>query len=68
MASRLAATSYSRGGFSPCLSGSARRVMVLGGSTFHLEPGKNTPLIEPYWYQMSLMLYGFTANFIFFDL
>ena len=38
MASVLAAASYSRGGFSICLAGSARRVMVPGGSTFHLEP------------------------------
>ena len=35
----LAAASYSRGGFSPCLDGSARYVMVPGGITFHLEPG-----------------------------
>ena len=41
----LAAASYSRGGFSPCLAGSARRVMVPGGSTFHLEPGT----IHPCW-------------------
>ena len=32
----LAATSYSRGCFSLCLDGSARRVTVPGGSTFHL--------------------------------
>ena len=31
-----AAASYSRGGFSLFLAGSARRVMVKGGSTFHL--------------------------------
>ena len=40
MAAVLAATSYSRGGFSPCLAVSARRVRVADGSTFHLEPGK----------------------------
>ena len=39
MAAVLADASYYRGGFSPCLAGSARRVMVPGGSTFHLEPG-----------------------------
>ena len=39
MAAVLAADSYSRGGFSPCLAISARRVRVPGGSTFHLEPG-----------------------------
>ena len=39
MAAVLAAASYSIGDFSPCLAGSARRVMVPGVSTFHLEPG-----------------------------
>ena len=39
MAAVLEAASYSRGGFSLCLAGSARRVMVPGGNTFHLEPG-----------------------------
>ena len=39
MAAVLAAASYSRGGFSPCLASIARRVLVPGGSTFHLEPG-----------------------------
>ena len=39
MAAVLAAASYYRGGFSPCLDVSARRVMVRGGSTFHQEPG-----------------------------
>ena len=38
MAAVLEAASYSRGGLTPCLAGSARRVMVPGGSTFHLEP------------------------------
>ena len=46
MAAALDAASYSRGGFIPCLAGSARRVMVPGGSTFHLEPG--TILSFPY--------------------
>ena len=32
----LAAASYSRGGFSLCLAGSENRVMVPGGSMFHL--------------------------------
>ena len=45
MAAVLAAASYSRGGFSTCLAISARRVMVPGGSTFHLEPGA----IHPCW-------------------
>ena len=45
MATLLAAASYSRGGFSLCLAGSARRVMVTGGSKFHLEPGT----IHPCW-------------------
>ena len=45
MAVALAATSYSRGGFSLCLAGSTRRVMVPGGSTLHLEPGT----IHPCW-------------------
>ena len=39
MAAVLAAASYSKAGFSLYLAGSARRVMVPGGSTFHLEPG-----------------------------
>ena len=39
MAVVLAAARYSRGGFSPCLAVSVRRVRVPGGSTFHLEPG-----------------------------
>ena len=43
MASVLEAAIYSRGGFSLCLAGSARRVMVPGGSMFHLEPGKIVP-------------------------
>ena len=38
IAAVLAAVRYSRGGFSPCLVVSARRVMVPGGSTFHMEP------------------------------
>ena len=43
MAAVLAAASYSRGGFSLCLAGSTRRVMVSGGSKFHLEPGTILP-------------------------
>ena len=39
MAVVFAATIYYRGGFSLCLAGNVRRVMVAGGSTFHLEPG-----------------------------
>ena len=39
MAAVLAADSYSRGGFIFYLADSARRVVVPGGSTFHLEPG-----------------------------
>ena len=39
MVAVLAAASYSRGGFIPCLAVSARPVMVPGGSTFHLEHG-----------------------------
>ena len=38
MAAVLADANYSRGGFSPCLDSSAKRVMVTGGSKFHLEP------------------------------
>ena len=45
MAAVLAAASYSRGVFSLCLAGSVRRVMVPGGSTFHLEPRT----IHPCW-------------------
>ena len=45
MAAVLEAASYSRGGFSLCLTGSARPVMVPGGSSFHLEPGT----IHPCW-------------------
>ena len=41
----LAAASYSRGSFSLCLTRSARRGMVTGGSMFHLEPGT----INPFW-------------------
>ena len=39
MAAVLAVASYYRGGLSPCLAVSARRVMVPGGSMLHLEPG-----------------------------
>ena len=39
MAAVLAAASYSRGGFSPCLAVSVRHVRVPVGSKFHLEPG-----------------------------
>ena len=39
MAAVLADASYYMGGFSPCQYVSARRVMVPGGGTFHLEPG-----------------------------
>ena len=39
MAAVLAATSYSRIGFSICLAVHARRLRVPGGSEFHLEPG-----------------------------
>ena len=42
MAAVLAAASYSRIGFSPCLAVSARRVRVPCGSAFHLEPGTIT--------------------------
>ena len=38
MADVLAAASYSRIGFSPCLAVRARRVRVPGGSVFHMEP------------------------------
>ena len=38
MVAVLVATSYSRGGFSLCLAASVRRVVVPGGSKFHLEP------------------------------
>ena len=38
MAAVFAAASYYRGGVSLCLTGSVRRVMVPGGSKFHLEP------------------------------
>ena len=46
MAAMLAAASYSRGGFSPYLAGSAKRVMVPGGSTFRLEPGTITKIVD----------------------
>ena len=39
MAAVWAAASYSRWGFSLCRAGNARRVMVPGGSKFHMEPG-----------------------------
>ena len=39
MAAVLAAASYYRIGFSPCLAVCARRVRVPCGSAFHLEPG-----------------------------
>ena len=45
MAVVLAATSYSKIGFSPCLAICARCVMVPGVSAFHLEPGT----IHPFW-------------------
>ena len=38
MSAMLAAASYSSGGSSTCLAVSARRVIVPGGSTYHLEP------------------------------
>ena len=37
LAAVLAVASYSRGGFSPCLTGSVRCIMVPGGSTFQVE-------------------------------
>ena len=45
MATVLVAASYYTGGFSLCLAGSARRVVALGVSTFHLKPGR----IHPCW-------------------
>ena len=45
MAAMLAAARYSRGGFSLCRVDNVKRVMVPGGSTFHLEPGT----IHPCW-------------------
>ena len=45
MAAVLSAPSYSRIGFNPCLAVHAQRVMVPGGSVFHLEPGT----IHPCW-------------------
>ena len=45
IAAVLAATRYSRRGFSPCLAIRARRVRVPGGSKFHLEAGT----IHPCW-------------------
>ena len=46
MATVLAAARYYREGFSLCLAVSAKRVMVPGGSTFHLESGTIVP--EPF--------------------
>ena len=46
MAAMLAAASYSRIGFSPCLAVRAMRVRVPGGSAFRLEPG-TIPIIVP---------------------
>ena len=58
MVAVLAAASYSRGGFIPCLAVSARPVMVPGGSTFHLEHGTlggggipRTPATRKIWGQ-----------------
>ena len=48
MAVVLAAANYSRGGFSLCLAGSARRVMVPVGSSLHLEPGTIHLSVCPY--------------------
>ena len=45
MAAVLAADSYSRIGFSPCLSVRAMHLGVPGGSAFQLEPGT----IHPCW-------------------
>ena len=45
MADVWAVASYYRGSFSLCLAGSAIRVVVPGGSMFHLDPGT----IHPYW-------------------
>ena len=42
-----AAASYSRGGFSLCLAGSVRSVMVSGESTFQLEV-RSTGDLEQY--------------------
>ena len=39
MVAVLAAASYYRIGFSPCLAVRVRGVRVPGGSVFHLEPG-----------------------------
>ena len=43
MAAMWVVASYSREGFSLCLAGSVRHVMVPGEGTFHLEPWKNIP-------------------------
>ena len=51
MAAVWAAASYYRGGLSLCRAGSAWRVMVPGGSMFHLEPGT---IVMPY-----AMLYAY---------
>ena len=45
MAVFWAAASYSRGGFSLFRAGSARRVIVPGGSTFHLESETREPIL-----------------------
>ena len=47
MSAVLAAASYSRIGFRLCLTVSARRVRVPGGSAFHLEQVTIGPM---YWY------------------
>ena len=44
----LAAASYSRIGFSICISVRARRVRVSGGSVFHLESGTIMKLATPF--------------------
>ena len=53
MAAVLAAARYYRGGFSLCLAGSARCVMVPGGSMFHLEPGTIMYQVLPHTYLWS---------------
>ena len=49
MAAVLEAASYSRTGFSTCLSVRAGRVRVPGGSVLHLEPGTIRMRNNSFW-------------------
>ena len=70
MSAVLAAAIYSIGSFSLCFAISARRVMVPGESTSHLEPGKIHPcwnllvryVFDPFWIYRKLHSFQFVMK------